>query len=436
MDSHLQDLVLQYKEQPDRQTLDSIRNHLLQYFYSRPIRGLDDEQKHELCISLFVSTDPGRPSTLENSLRHYDPQRLTREGHTRLFFPFFFDLARKRMKSILLRSARSRGRSIGGDRQMISFFPVEPDELQQRTPDQERVQSDVLRDLLSEELVPLILQAGRAISNRNYRDPFLFLLLFPSQLSQQEVADLFGIHANTINANLKRAHEQFSRAFNRLVREQSQLDPELVRTALNLLAGEVQGSLQQALESAHNAEIIRARFFQGLSRQQVCEQFDLEEKELRVLEHKVLRDFLAQMEQLQEHAVLRTAVGGPEMEFMEQFAQYMQAPPCSERTRAPLALDGEAFTCFEIVKQVLPSPLQRRHRRVQAALQHIPDNALDHFCQEQEITPGQLALLLQQPSHNWELFQSLENFLGLPSPAPEAGDQSAFAAYLDSLDHG
>ncbi len=392
----LQQLVLDYKKNPDSSRMKEIKEILFELVSgSRLFRDEDDKQ--ETLLSIWHERKDGT-SGFSRSLDSYDPDKTPQD-----FFWFFLKLCLLREKGFYKKRAELI-KTLEGKEQIIS---TDPEIIETTAPSSNS--TEIIYAILSEETRPLVLRALREITPDNYRDVLSFYLLFSQEIKQHEAADIFGMNENSIAKNLFRAKEKFAKNCERLIKEYEAADLETIHQALGLLRSQISLRFMDRLEPKLRRALER-RFLEGVPRDIVCREFSITEEELIELERGATDDFLQSLSRLRRAALPEQPVS-TEPFTVQDFLAYINGPLESSFTRAASQLSANEFYCLEIFKHVFPNKNQQAQIRIKQTLSCLDEAQLQDLCKSLETNTLDIVEAASRPDLHPELFEKLSRTL-------------------------
>jgi len=423
LEEEIQKLVLEYKEEPTSEKLTQINSRIHAYLTVSPLtrmKNLDDDEMQELLMKLFVRKEEDKPSELERSLEKYRKEQIGRNQTPVSFLSYFkykitqrvLDVCRTRVNY----TARNALRRSTNRTPLI--IATEPAGLERYHASSEDLSNEVLRDILQREVKDYFFQAIDRIKNPKYREPYLFSFLFADHLKYEELGLLFNIPKNSINANMKRAAEQFSKHFQAVIRERGEIGLKELKHGLAVLVENVRTAIdEKSIKNHKNNKIIRARFIEKQPPATVCEKFKISKKQLHEIEQEVATDFLNSLEQIRALRIFYDPgryEGEQTMGFYENFMQYLNEQPSMERSRGTAPLNGDALDCHEIIKMALPTSRQEQQIQLRCAARELTAEGIRKITEATALTASEISAAIDAPEAYATQYNLLVKQLRIP----------------------
>ena len=281
---------------------------------------------------------------------------------------------------------------------------------------------EVLREILQREIRSLFFKAVDQVANPNYREPYLFSILFADHLTYSELAAIFDISPNSINSCMKRASKMVAANFQQLLKEKGFVDQEDLKYALSQLSDRVRTTfIEDSAADPATQAIIKARFTEKKTPAEILDTFNLTAQELSEIEHNVMQEFLKTLDTVR---AIRSAAGstpfpkGDTMGFYDNFMQYLNTPPTLEQHRADIPLDKDVFDFHEIVKLVLPTARQDEQFKIRKAVSRLSMDGISKVTDATALTPAEISAAINDPDAYATQYRLLLHHLGIDTTVP------------------
>ena len=396
--SQLQDLVIQYKDTHSKILRDNIIRALFDTLSKTgkiQARGLTEIEVDEFILSLFEPAGTESKSAFENSLEKYD------HSHGAKFFSYFFNIVIKRLNTYCRQKTEENRRTVYRDK-----HDYELDEADDTT------RENILDSILADEITPLFFESAMAIKNEKYRNIFTFSVFFPHELTRKEAGRLFGIEDSAVNSYFKRGLEQFTDNLNEKFSKLGiQMDFETLKALQN--SKDFYIKISKNDYSGKEWSIIESRFFKGISQEEICQKLNTSVEEIRKIEHTAVTGFINSFSEKHKSYIDKYRNGEIDMGYYTEIKSFLNGTQNIDVYRDLTELSSKEIVCLEMIKSVFPTESQMLKRGIDKAFSRLNENQIEEFCKNQKTTPSELALVIEEPGSNLQLFSGLTSWLSL-----------------------